>query len=223
MSENSIDLSILVVKPTAEGLRNIQSFFKKMPIQIELIALGAPSLFLHMNGDLIYTKSFKEAGEKVHGDFILILDSSLKIPLAEVLVFLAYFQSDPDLQMLCGDRFSNRKKMSYEESKLERMIRLRCHKFISKLFLIDNIDFLCPFKAFRNQAGLQILSHTSVKRTADIEMILLARQLKFKVQTLPVLWMKKAPDLKTRLLQIKHCFILFFELLYLSLSSRQKE
>ena len=138
MSENSTDLSILLIEPHQDGLRNILSFFKKMPLRLEIILLEPSELLAQENPLLAKVKSLKEASQHLNGNFILLMDSNLKIPLAEVLSFLTHFHANPEFQILIGDRFTNPKKMSSPEPSLDRILRLWTHLLIKKLFHLEN-------------------------------------------------------------------------------------
>ena len=217
MSENSTDLSILLIEPSHEGLRNILSFFKKMPIRLEIVLLNPSELLARENPLLPQVRSLKEASLHLKGNFILLMDSNLKIPLAEVLSALAHFHTHPESQVLLGDRFTNRKKLSSLEPSLDRILRLWIQFLIKKLFVVESTDVFCRFKAFKNAVGVALLAQTSSLDLSAVEILLEAKRQNLNIQTLPVLWTEQTRPLTARLKLLPLFFKNSFELLGLRL------
>ncbi len=158
MSENSLNLSLLLVHPTADGIRNIESFFKKMPIRYEILEI----------------ETLSKTAMKAAGEFVFILDSKMDVPLAEVIAFLTRFYSDPKLQIIVGDRFSRKTTTAW------------LNDFARKLFSIEAKDIFCPMKGFRKEFSDQILGTTHTQFATDVEIFIKARDLNATLQSVPV-------------------------------------
>jgi len=194
MSEKSPDLSIILQMPKQmpssqflkDSLRDIQSFFNKLPISYEVIIAGQCP-------ERTSEASVKSAMLKASGEFHFLLDSALSIPLAEIIVFLAHFRAHPEIEVLVGSRNLNTSKILFRENTTNRMVRQVMNRMTQKIFLSgldkDVDDAFCKFKAFRKSASNQIFKlQRAPEELLDIEVLMLAQSLKQSVDILPIRW-----------------------------------
>ncbi len=219
MSENSPDLSILLKNPNQDGIQNILSFFKKMPIRFELILINPSPALSQINSDHLSASHLKGAASLIKGNFVFLMDSNMQSPLSEIIAFLTHFHSHPESQILVGDRFTQPKKMSTVEPKFDRWLRLQTHFWIRQLLGIEIKDVFCSFKAMRGNLAQTLFRSIRSSEIQDVEIVLRAQKLKIPIENLPVLWMSRTQVHTTS--QITLFFKRFLGLLALSLDSNR--
>lgn len=197
-------------------IRDIRSFFARFP-QVEVIvvvekskdrtvelakeaAAGDPMIQIVAN-DVQRGKGYavKCGMLRARGQFVFFMDADLSTPLAEVLKFLAEFQAQPDVAILIGSRAEAQSQIIKKQSWVRRNMGRSFNRFV-QVFGVEGIkDTQCGFKAFRKRAVEPIFSRQTLNGFAfDVEVLVLAQMMGFKIQTIPVRWVN-SPDSKVRI------------------------
>lgn len=137
------------------------------------------------------------------GEIILFTDMDQATPIEEIEKLLPYFsthtESALDWDIVIGSRKTSRKGAPWTRVLMGRgMILLR------KLFVgINNIsDTQCGFKAFKKEAadkiftkirklhnGFNLISGSAVTAGFDVELLLLAQKMGYKIKEVPINWL----------------------------------
>jgi len=211
MSENSVDLSILLTNSNQDALRNIQSFFKKMPIRYEIISLG------EMRADhepQQRVRSLSESISLISGKYVFLMDAKLKVPLSEVISFLSEFHTNPELQLLMGDR-DTPKKMSHPDSKFSRNSRALINDQVAKYFATDRLDFFCPFQALRKEFAIKIFKDIQRSHLPGAQVLIRSLSSGQKVKSLSVMYINQESKTWKKLIELPTYFKMVVELLRL--------
>lgn len=123
------------------------------------------------------------------GAFIFYMDADLSVPLPEVHAFLAYFGAHPDVEVLIGNRQHARSRIVRRQSFFRRTLGQCFNVVLRTAGLVSVHDTQCGFKAFRAEAAHAIFARQRVDGFAfDVEVVLLAKKLGFRIADLPVEW-----------------------------------
>lgn len=135
---------------------------------------------------------------KAKGDIILFMDADLSTPLSEVFRFLKHLQENPATDVVIGTRADAKSQIVKKQSWFRRNLGRGFNKFVF-LFGIRGIkDTQCGFKAFRNSAAKEIFSRATLDGFAfDVEVLMLAKEMGYKIDVLPVRWIN-SEDSKVR-------------------------
>ena len=126
---------------------------------------------------------------RAEGEFVFYMDADLSVPLHEVGNFLAQFAARPEVAVLIGNRQHPQSRIIRKQSFLRRKLGQGFNVILKRLQLAALYDTQCGFKAFRAEAAQAIFSRQTIDGFAfDVEVLLLARALGFKVADLPVEW-----------------------------------
>lgn len=137
---------------------------------------------------------------KAKGEIVFFMDADLSTPLVEVLAFMAHFAQNPDTDVVIGSRAHAKSLIIKKQSWLRRNLGRTFNKFV-QIFGIRGIeDTQCGFKAFRARAAREVFSRSTIDGFAfDVEILMLAQSLGYKIDVLPVKWIN-SPDSKVRIL-----------------------
>ena len=127
--------------------------------------------------------AIKQGIKRANGDYCLIMNADLDIPLKNIPKFYNYIKNATLHHLVIGVR-----KNKYDESFGRRVLSKLAH-IDTRLFLnIKNIsDTQCGFKMFRTDKAKQILQYIKSKRWLfDIELILYMQALGIKVRCFEV-------------------------------------
>lgn len=130
--------------------------------------------------------AIKTGFENAEGKFILMTDTDLSTPIETL------FELENDLKthdVLIGSRILNSQKTVLHGPISRRLLR-KISRIIRKiLFNIDISDTQCGFKIFTNQAAKEIARRMTINRYgADLEKIIIAKKLGYKIKEIPVSW-----------------------------------
>jgi dolichyl-phosphate beta-glucosyltransferase len=138
---------------------------------------------------------------RARGDFIFYMDADLSVPLAAVPEFLARFESEPRADVLLGNRQHAMSRITRRQSWLRRTMGQAFNGILKASGLASLHDTQCGFKAFRRAAARDIFSRQTLDGFAfDVEVLLLAERLGYKIADLPVEWIN-SPESKVRIVQ----------------------
>jgi dolichyl-phosphate beta-glucosyltransferase len=128
------------------------------------------------------------------GEHVLVTDADLSTPIAEVEKLLS-----ADAPVAIGSRGIDATLVKQKQS-LFRVASGKLFNFLVRLLAVTGIrDTQCGFKLFRRDAAREVFSRATVDRFAfDVEALLLARRLGYRIAEVPVLWFN-SPDTRVGL------------------------
>jgi dolichyl-phosphate beta-glucosyltransferase len=136
---------------------------------------------------------------RAQGDLVFYMDADLSVPLQEVQAFLAYFAQHPEIDVLLGNRQHAQSRIMRRQTRLREGFGKTFNRVLQTLRLAPVRDTQCGFKAFRRPAAHEIFSRQTLDGFAfDVEVLLLAERLGYKIADLPVEWINSAES-KVRL------------------------
>ena len=137
---------------------------------------------------------------RARGEFVFYMDADLSVPLAAVPEFLARFESTPRVDVLLGNRQHAMSRITRRQTWLRRTMGQTFNRILKTCGLASLHDTQCGFKAFRREAAREIFSRQTIDGFAfDVEVLLLAERLGYKIADLPVEWIN-SPESKVRIL-----------------------
>lgn len=135
------------------------------------------------------------------GTYIYYMDCDLSVPLREVEAFTRHFREHPEIDVLLGNRQHARSNIVVRQSWLRQRMGQTFNAILRRLTLAGVHDTQCGFKAFRRAAAKAIFARQRLDGFAfDVEVLLLAQRLGFRVADLPVEW-RNSPESKVRLVR----------------------
>jgi glycosyltransferase involved in cell wall biosynthesis len=141
----------------------------------------------------------REGMRRARGEIVFYMDADLSVPLAEVPAFLRRFEERPDADVLVGNRQHAESRITRRQSALREGMGQLFNRILQSLALVALRDTQCGFKAFRRDACREIFARQTIDGFAfDVEVLLLAERLGFKVEDRPVEWIN-SPESKVRI------------------------
>ncbi len=138
---------------------------------------------------------------QARGDFIFYMDADLSVPLREIETFLAYFEGQPEVDVLVGNRQHLQSRITRKQTWLRRSMGQTFNRILRLSVGVPLRDTQCGFKAFRRKAAQSIFRHQKIDGFAfDVEVLLLAERLGYKIADLPVEWIN-SPESRVRLVR----------------------
>ena len=126
---------------------------------------------------------------RARGEIAFFMDADLSTPLPEVERFLARFESEPPVDVLVGNRRHPHSAILKRQNFVRRKMGQTFNAVLRAIGGIRLADTQCGFKAFRREAREAIFSRQKLDGFAfDVEVLMLAERLGFKVEDLPVQW-----------------------------------
>lgn len=126
---------------------------------------------------------------RARGDYVFYMDADLSVPLTGVTDFLTYWDANPDVDILIGNRRHAQSRITRRQAWLRRTMGQTFNKILHACRLAPLHDTQCGFKAFRRTACQEVFSRQTLDGFAfDVEVLLLAEKLGFKIADLPVEW-----------------------------------
>lgn len=133
------------------------------------------------------------------GEIVFFMDADLSTPLAEVISFLSEFQAHPEIDILIGSRAEAKSQVIKKQSWVRRNLGRGFNRFVQVFGVAGIKDTQCGFKAFRKHTVEPIFSRQTLNGFAfDVELLVLAQLMGFRIQTIPVRWVN-SPDSKVRI------------------------
>jgi dolichyl-phosphate beta-glucosyltransferase len=141
--------------------------------------------------------SVREGVLAAEGDFILFLDADLSTPIEEIEKFWPVIRAGHDI--VIGSRALPGSDVQVRQNRIRQLMGKTFNLFV-RLFLIRGIpDTQCGFKLFGREAARAVFARLETRGFAfDVEALLLARRLGFRVAQVPVVW-RNSPPSKVRL------------------------
>jgi dolichyl-phosphate beta-glucosyltransferase len=147
------------------------------------------------------------------GAYILFTDADNSTPIEEFDKMYPLLDNYP---VIIGSRYIKGSDIKIKQSKYRILIG-RLGNFVIQSFLIDGIkDTQCGFKAFQHTAAKEIFSRMRINRFGfDMELLAIARLLKYDIKEIPVSWFNAADS---RVRPIKDAFRTLKELIMIKLN-----
>lgn len=200
------------------SLVDVKTFFTKMPIPLEVLVMVETSSDKTLEkarevtaGDprfnIVDNKVHKGKGyavkcgmQRARGEIVFFMDADLSTPLSEIIKFLGHFADHPETDVVIGSRSDAKSLVMKRQSWFRQSLGRGFNKFV-QLFGIRGIkDTQCGFKAFRARACREVFSRQTLNGFAfDVEALLLAEKMGFKIDVVPVRWVNST-DSKVRIL-----------------------
>jgi len=138
---------------------------------------------------------------EARGALVFYMDADLSVPLEEIDRFLAYFEANPDAEVLLGSRQHPESRIERRQGLLRQTMGKAFNRVLRSLSLLPFRDTQCGFKAFRREAAREIFALQTIDGFAfDVEVLLLAQSLGYSVRELPVRWLN-SPESKVHIVR----------------------
>jgi dolichyl-phosphate beta-glucosyltransferase len=132
------------------------------------------------------------------GELVFFTDADLSTPLFEIDRALALLESDQQLQIVVGSRQHPQSKIVRHQSWMRERMGKTFNALVRWLAGIGIRDTQCGFKGFRQTAAQAIFQRQKTDGFSfDVEVLLLAGAMNFKIAEMPVHW-ENSPDSKVR-------------------------
>lgn len=126
---------------------------------------------------------------RARGGIAFFMDADLSTPLAEIGRFLERFATSPPVDVLVGNRRHPHSAILKRQAFIRRKMGQTFNTLLRIIGGIQLADTQCGFKAFTRDARLAIFSRQKIDGFAfDVEVLMLADRLGFKVEDMPVQW-----------------------------------
>lgn len=200
-----------------DTIRNIRAFFGKATSGLEIIiviekstdrtvelahkAIDNDPMFTVIANDVQRGKGYavKTGMLKARGEIVFFMDADLSTPLAEIYKFIGEFASRPDIDILIGSRAEAKSQVVKKQTWVRQNLGRGFNRFVQAFGVSGIRDTQCGFKAFRKRAIEPIFSRQTLNGFAfDVELLVLANFMDFKVAAVPVRWVN-SPDSKVRI------------------------
>lgn len=188
-------------------LKKIQQFFNRYEMPLEVLSIVEKS----QDNTLLLSKSAVEGDPRFQvidniyhrgkgyavrcgmlrakGDIVFFTDADLSTPIHEVVNFLEFLATNPDVDVLIGNRNGGHNRFIRKQRFPRRTMGIAFVKLVNLLSGINVQDSQAGFKAFRSHANKNIFSRASIDGFSfDVEVLLLAQKLHHRVHSLPIDW-----------------------------------
>jgi len=137
---------------------------------------------------------------RARGDVVFFTDADLSTPLSEILNFLVHFKEHPETDIVIGSRRHAQSQIIKRQNIVRQQLGRGFNKLVQAISVKGIKDTQCGFKAFRKDACREIFSRQTIDGFAfDVEILMLAQKLGYKIDVLPVRWVN-SEDSKVRIL-----------------------
>jgi len=137
---------------------------------------------------------------RARGGIIFVMDADLSVPVDHIGFFIDRFGREPAIDVLIGNRQHPESLIERRQSLFRETLGKFFNVFVRLLGLSGRLDTQCGFKAFRRDAARAIYERQTVDGFAcDVEVLLLAEAMGFRVEDMPVRWIN-SPESRVRIL-----------------------
>jgi glycosyltransferase involved in cell wall biosynthesis len=178
LDELDVEIIVIVVDTDDETAKIVNNYSQKYPF------------IKHIETDYNSGKGGAVAlgFNKADGDFIGFVDADGAVPATEVYKLYEFLEETPWLDGVIGVRTKETTQISLKRRILKKIYNL----YVKLLFKLPYQDTQCGAKFFRKKAAKAIarkLSHTGW--TFDVNVLLVAKYLSFRIMEHPVSWSEK--------------------------------
>ena len=170
-------------------------------VELTHLAIEKNPMFTVIENDVHRGKGYavKCGMLQARGDIVFFMDADLSTPLAETFKFISEFSEKPDVDILIGSRAEAQSQVLKKQTWIRQNLGRGFNKFVQAFGVSGIRDTQCGFKAFRKRTVKPIFSRQTVDGFAfDVEVLVLAQAMGFKINTVPVRWINSA-DSKVRI------------------------
>jgi dolichyl-phosphate beta-glucosyltransferase len=153
--------------------------------------------------------------ENSRGEYILFLDADNSTPIEELDVLYKKL-IETKSQIAIGSRYLSKSNVKIKQPKY-RIALGRLGNMLVRFFLIPGIkDTQCGFKMFTQKSAQDIFSQQKIKRFGfDIEALVIAKHLGYKIVEVPVSWFNSA---ESRVRPVRDALRTLRDLIYIKLN-----
>jgi dolichyl-phosphate beta-glucosyltransferase len=194
-----------------QTILEIKDFFTKFPFPVEVqlriekspdntvelaYEAAGESDYIHVFGhDIQKGKGYavRQGILESKGAILLFMDADLSTPLPEIFKFLSYFNQNPSVDVLIGDRHHPDSQITRYQDWARRLMGTTFRKLtlgcLSQFGLKGIYDTQCGFKMFSANAGKDVFSRSKTDGFAfDVEVLMYASQLGYNIISVPIYW-----------------------------------
>lgn len=217
-----IDLSITIpcyneARRLPGSLQQLASYVKSLPLAAEIIVVverssdgtaeiaaeiaARESSVTVMANDVRRGKGFalRTGVLRTRGAVVFTMDADLSVPVTGIGEFLQYLEQHPGVDVLVGNRQHPGSDIAIHQNALRERMGQLFNACVRTAVGGQLRDTQCGFKAFRHRAATEIFFRQTIDGFAcDVEILMLADQLGFRVHDRPVRW-SNSPESKVRL------------------------
>lgn len=210
-------------------LEEVQNFIKTFPHTVEVILaiekssdntlnlareiVGQDPRFRILSNDVQKGKGYavKTGMLQAIGDIVIFMDADLSTPLKEIIQFIDYYQAHPEVDLIIGSRQHAKSRIIKKQHPLRQKMGQIFNLFVQKLAIKGISDTQCGFKSFRQHTVQPLFQRQTLHGFSfDVEILLLARELNYQIEVLPVEWLNN-PDSKVHI--VRDSLRMFIDLL----------
>jgi dolichyl-phosphate beta-glucosyltransferase len=137
--------------------------------------------------------------QEAHGQLMLYCDADLSTPIEEVEKLIPFV--DDGFDVVIGSRALPESELRVHQPWLRERLGRAFNLVVRVLGVRDFADTQCGFKLFTRRAARDIFSQLKTERWAfDVEALLIAQKLKYKIREVPVVWVN-APGTKVNVVR----------------------
>jgi dolichyl-phosphate beta-glucosyltransferase len=130
---------------------------------------------------------------RAQGAFLFYMDADLSTSLEAIRRFLRYFEEHPEVDVLIGSRQHPESRFPVPQGALRQKMGQTFNMFVQRLAFRGFADTQCGFKAFRRAVVHEIFARQTLDGFAfDVEVLMLAQGLGYRIAELPVEWTNEA-------------------------------
>lgn len=189
------------------SIGRIKEFFDRFPLSVEVLAIieKSPDNTLEAAraaaGDdrriqIIDNEIQRGKGYAVRsgvlrgqGEMILFMDADLSTPLYEIINFLDQMRTNPEIDLLIGDRVQAIASQEESRSLFRKLLSRGFNSIIHTVSPLDFADTQAGFKVFRRLAAHKIFEEQRLDHFAfDVEVLMLASRMEFQTQAQSIHW-----------------------------------
>jgi dolichyl-phosphate beta-glucosyltransferase len=138
---------------------------------------------------------------QARGAIVFYMDADLSVPLEEIEGFLDHFEAHPEEDVLLGSRQHSGSRIERRQGCLREAMGKTFNRILRFLCRLPFRDTQCGFKAFRREAAREIFARQTIDGFAfDVEVLLLAQVLGYRIRELPVRWLN-SPESKVHIVR----------------------
>jgi dolichyl-phosphate beta-glucosyltransferase len=132
----------------------------------------------------------REGMKLAAGEIVLFTDADLSTPIEEAELLLEAIEKGNDVAV--GSRMAKPRRIKKFQPPHRVMLGLSFGALVRIMFSLDVKDTQCGFKMFTAKAAKAIAERMTLNGYAfDVEMLVLAKTMNFKIAEIPVIWADK--------------------------------
>ncbi len=208
--QNKIDISVVIpayneAKRLPKTLKIISEFFDSHDYKYEIIVVDDGSTDSTIDkARQLKVKNLRILSYKINrgkgyavnygvsragGEHIIFADADNSTPFEQIEKLLKY----DDYEVVIGSRYLKDSDIKIKQS-LARRVAARFGNMLIRLILLPRIkDTQCGFKMFQKKAAREIFPRQTIWRWGfDIEVLYIAKKLKYKIKEVPIEWFNDA-------------------------------